>query len=399
VKILVFVHELVVGGTTVNAIELTAALRDRHGHDVVLFAIPGRMTTIAQEQGLRVLPAPVASRHPSAARMASLRDAVRSERPDLLHVWETWPCVDAYYSVYLPMRIPMVVTDMQMYVTRLLPKGVLTTFGTPDLVAKARATGHRRAELLLPPVDVDFNAPAAVDPAPFRDRYGIESSDITLVTVSRLVETLKGESLVRTIHVVRQLGKELPLRFVIVGDGTARADLERLAAETNRALRRAAVVLTGARLDPRSAYAAADIVVGMGGSALRGMAFGKPVVIVGERGFSATLTSQTAGFFYHNGIYGQGDGSPGHLLSDIRQLAEHPEGLAELGDFSRQFVVLHFSLNDVAAQLAELCRVAVTEQPRIYIDASDALRTAAIYLRERRFLWRAVPQEPTCPAT
>ena len=39
-KILVFSHELEIGGTQTNAIELSAALRDRFGHDVALFAGP-----------------------------------------------------------------------------------------------------------------------------------------------------------------------------------------------------------------------------------------------------------------------------------------------------------------------------------------------------------------------
>ena len=89
---------------------------------------------------------------------------------------------------------------------------------------------------------------------------------------------------------IRSLGRDLPLRFHIVGDGAARPRLAQLAEETNAEIGRQAVVLTGMLLDPRPAYAAADIVVGMGGSSLRGIAFGKPVIIVGEKGFSAPFT-------------------------------------------------------------------------------------------------------------
>src|SRR5260370_34024897 len=144
---------------------------------------------------------------------------------------------------------------------------------------------------MLPPVDVHRNAPGAVDPAPFRRTYGIEDGDITLVTVSRLAHWMKSESLLRTIDAVRTLGRDLALRFVIVGDGAAQAKLQQRADEVNAELRRSAVILAGALLDPRPAYAAADIGGGMGGSALRGMAFGKTVVIVGERAFSAPLSA------------------------------------------------------------------------------------------------------------
>lgn len=148
------------------------------------------------------------------------------------------------------------------------------------------------------------------------------------------------------------------------------------------------MVLTGALLDPRLAYAAADIVVGMGGSALRGMAFGKPVVIVGEKGFSAPLTPETAESFYFKGICGLGDDSPGttRLATDIRGLAEHPDQLPALEEFSRQFVVRHFSLEAVCARLVKICQIAVSELPQLHVAVVDALRTAAVCLRERNFL-------------
>lgn len=389
-KILMFAHKLEVGGTQVNAIELAAALRDLHGYEVVLFATPGPMVKLVEEKRLRFLPAPDARFHPAPARMRALCGAVRRERPDLVHVWDWWQCLDAYYAVHLLMRVPMVVSDMLMSVTRILPQWLPTTFGIPELVDQAKAMGRRPVDLLLPPVDVHLNAPGAVDPMLFRERYGINEGDITLVTVSRLIRQMKGESLFRTIEAVRALGRDLPLRFVIVGDGTAFNELERIADEVNEELGRGAVILTGAILDPRPAYAAADIVVGMGGSALRGMAFGKPVVIVGEQGFSAVLTPETAESFYYTGIYGRADGNlnNGRLIADIRGLAEHPDRLPAIGQFSRQFVLKHFSLETVSAQLAEIYRSAAAERPRLRVSAVDGLRTAAVYLKERKFLWR-----------
>lgn len=386
-KILVFAHRLELGGTQVNAIELAAALRDLHGHEVVLFATPGPMVDLVKEKGLRLRPAPDARFHPSPSRMRALREVVRQERPDLIHVWDWWQCIEAYYAVHLLMRIPIVVTNMTMDVTRLLPKALPTTYGTPELVHKARATGSRRVELIVPPVDVRHNAPDVVDVRPFRKRYGIEDGSITLVTVSRLAHAMKAESLFRTVEVVRTLGRDLPLQFVIVGDGEARPKLERLAKEINMELGRPAVVLTGALFDPRPAYGVADIVVGMGGSALRGMAFGKPVVIVGEQGFSAPLIPATAESFYYKGMYGVGVvGGDDRLGAHIRWLAEHRDQRRMLGEFSRQFVLRHFSLDAVSTRLAEFYHAAVAEVPPFRVTAADGLRTAALYLRERRFL-------------
>ena len=386
-KVLVF-HHLVMAGTVVNAIEVAATLRDRAGHDVVMCASPGPLAGLVTAKRLRCIPAPPARFHPSPAVMRCLRDVVRRERPDVVHVWDWWQCLDAYYAVHLPMGVPLVMSDMTMTLSRLLPRRLPTTFGTPRVFADARAAGRRPVELIVPPVDVELNAPGAADPRPLRAMHGVDDGDILIVTVSRLGAWLKSESLFRTVGVIGTLARDFPARFMIVGDGTEREGLERLADSVNRALGRRVVILTGALLDPRPAYAAADIVVGMGSSALRGMAFAKPVVIVGEQAFSAPLTPQTADTFYHHGMYGLGRGGPsdGGLLADLRALAEHPEDRITLGRFSREFVVRHFALETVCARLERFLHTAVNEKPPACVSAADALRTAAVYLRERRFL-------------
>jgi len=389
VRVLVFGHWLEVGGTQVNAIELSATLRDLHGHDVTYFATPGPMLDKVQAHGLRFLPAPAAKIHPSPARMGELRRLLRRERFDVIHAWDWWQCLDAYYLTHLAMRVPLVVSDMSMFLQRVLPRSIPTTFGTPELVDQARASGFGRVELVLPPVDVRANAPGAVDPGPFRRQHGIGASEILLVTVSRISTWMKAESLRRTIDVVRTLGRELPLRLVIVGEGDGRAELEPLAAQANQELGRPAVALPGALLDPRPAYAAADIVVGMGGSALRAMAFGKPVIVVGERGYSAPFGPETAASFHYRGMYGIGDGSSGNerLAADVRGLAERPERFRELGDFSRDFILRHHALEAVGARLDAFLRAAAAAPQRLGAAAADGLRTAAVWLRERRFRW------------
>ena len=387
-KVLLFAYPLKVCGTTVNALEFAAALRDLCGHEVVLFAAPGPMLKLAEEKGLRIVNAPEACTQPSPVRMRALRQAVRQEQPDLVYAWD-WPqSLDAFFGVHLPMRVPMAVTSMSMDVDRMLPKVVPTTFGTPELVTRARVRGWRRVRLLLPPVDVQLNAPDAADGRHFREQWGIGDQEVAVVTVSRVDEYMKGESLFRTAETILELGKKLPVSFVIVGDGSASARLKRRAAEINSELGRTAIVTTGSMIDPRPAYAAADIAVCMGGSALRAMAFAKPVIVVGERGFASLLTPGNAQFFHYFGMYGRGDGKNGneHFAADLRMLTMQPELRAELGRFSREFVVNHFALSTVCAGLDEFCRDAVTNVPRLPSAAADGIRTAAVYVSERRFL-------------
>jgi glycosyltransferase involved in cell wall biosynthesis len=300
------------------------------------------------------------------------------------------------------MRVPMVASDMMMDFTRVLPKSLPTTFGTPELVQRAKATGRSQVELLLPPVDVYRDAPGTVDAKAFRREYGISDEEIAIVTIGRLDINMKSESIYRTISAVRDLGRRIPLRYVVVGDGTARTEFQRRVHDANAELGREVVTWTGALLDPRPAYAAADIVIGMGGSALRAMAFEKPVIIAGEQGFSALFTPEAAKVFYYRGMYGSGDARTDSgsavLASQIRELAENAEQRAQLGQFGRDFVVRDFSLEVVSTQLAAFCRQAVAQRPAIAVSAIDGIRTTAVYLRERKFRWHWQPEVAVRPS-
>lgn len=388
-KLLVFAHRLELGGTQVNAIELASELRDGHGFDVVFHATEGPALGLVREAGLRYVPAPDARLHPSPARMRALRALVREESPDLIHVWDWWQALEAYWAVHVTQGVPLIVTDMMMDITRALPRGVPTTFGYEGFRRKAERAGWRQAHLLLPPVDTRVNAPGVVaeEGAALRERYGIGDGEQLVVSVSRLAEIMKSESLTRAISVMSRIGRDRPVRLLIVGDGAARPRLEKLARGTNRLLGREAVILAGPMVDPRPAYAAADVVLGMGGSALRALAFGKPLVVTGEGGFARLFSSWNASSFEETGMFGRVVPATGDdLLEDsLVAVLDDPALRAELAAFGRDYVVKRHGLEGVARTFAELCLEAADHRPDRLATAGDALRTAYYYLRERRF--------------
>lgn len=397
-RVLVFGHRLDVGGTQVNAIELSTYLRDVCGHQVTYLASPGPMNDLIDKAGLPFRAAPEASSHPSPARMRVIDQTIRSERPDVVHIWD-WPqWLDAFLGVQLLRRMPTVVTCMSMAVPSVMPKrAARTTFGTPELVEKARSAGYRHAHLIMPPVDIKLNSPDDQSAFEFRRRFGIKEDDVLFVTVSRLVDWLKAESIVRTMDAMRQLGSDRKLRFVIVGDGSARANLETLGAQINAELGRKAILFTGALIDPRPAYAAADAVIGMGGSALRGMAFEKPVVVVGERNFSALFSPQTREFFYSKGLYGEGDGRLGSdlLIADMSRLVKSPEERRSLGQLARCFVEQHYSIDAIGRDLNDILTSACTDLFSIKDVFYDTCRTASLAAAKGlrlQYPWRVLSQ-------
>ncbi len=391
-SVLVLAHRLEIGGTQTNAIELAAALRDRHGFEVIFFATPGPMLELVREKKLPFLAAPDARFHPSLSRMRALRRAVEQCRPDLIHAWDWWQALEAYYGVHVWSGLPLLVTDMMMQLTRVLPRRVPTTFGIPALRDQAAEAGWRRPELLLPSVDVEANAAGAADGAAFRRRLGLLDHEIAIVSVSRLAHGMKSAPLEQAIAALRETGGNKPLRLVIVGEGDARPRLEQQAAAVNGFLKRKAILFEGALLDPRPAYAGADIILGMGGSSLRGLAFSKPVVVVGSGGFARLFEPGSASDFYRLGMYNAGGAeSLGAILS---RLADDPGERRLLGQFGRDYVVQHHSLEVLADHLARLGRATAAEGAARRGIASDALRSTLVYLRERRFLCASRDSHP-----
>ena len=122
-------------------------------------------------------------------------------------------------------------------------------------------------------------------------------------------------------------------------------------------LGREAVTLTGPMVDPRDAYVAADIVLGMGTSAQKGMAFAKPVVIQGERGYWETVTPAGMPQYLHHNFYGLGDGTDGapRLAAIIAELAGDRGRWPELGEFGRKTALAIFSNEAAADRVLEIC--------------------------------------------
>ncbi len=360
-RVLVFAHRLELGGTQTNAIELAAAIRDRFDHQVLLFGIPGPAVELARQHRLAVLGAPEAGFRPSAAVTRALREAVAEYGADLVHAWD-WPQVlEAHLGLAMVGTVPVVGTSMSMVLERFLPRSVPMTFGTEEVSALARASWKAPVVTLEPPVDVEGNRPGAADGEAFCREWGIDPRLARIVVVSRLARSMKLESVLDAVAAVE--GLACPATLVVVGDGDGRPAVEDRGRVANRRLGRRAVVVTGPMVDPRPAYAAADIVLGMGGSALRAMAFARPVVVVGEGGFARVLDEESAGSFLWSGFYGVGGGGSQGLVAEIGRLVDDPDLCHRLGVLGRSIAVERFGLERAAERLEAFYRLVAEMGP------------------------------------
>jgi glycosyltransferase involved in cell wall biosynthesis len=363
-RVLIYPHDLGMGGSQINAIELAARVRDL-GAETIVFGRPGVLCERIQALGLEFIESPVPGRRPSHRIGSQLRTLARQRKLDVLHGYEWPPSLECAAAAWGLPGVVAVSTVMSMAVPPFIPRTVPLIVGTEQIAAVERVSGRQQVHLLEPPVDLQHNRPRpASEIAAFQRNWGLVSDRPLLVCVTRLARELKSEGLFSAIEAVTEQLSDLHVQLLIVGDGPAREDISR-AAEAANARIPGVVIMTGELRDPRAAYGAADVVLGMGGSALRALAFGKPLVVQGERGYFQQLDEQSWPEFAWQGWYGVGSGrrdGPAALAAAVRPLLVDGIARHRLGAFGRRVVTERFSLETAAAKQLEIYEHAV-EQP------------------------------------
>lgn len=382
-RILVYPHHMGIGGSQLNAIEIAARVRDL-GHEVCIFGRRGPLIDTVERLGLEFLPAPSPRRRPSPAVVSELSRVVRDRRIDVLHAYEWPPALECQLAALRHPRTVAIATVMSMAVAPFLPRSMSLLVGTEQIAASERSGGRTMVSVLEPPVDLVENNPGQrTGVGDFLRRWQIPEAGIRIVTVTRLAHEMKLEGLLAAMDAMVDLPEVPQATMVIVGDGAARAEVEQRAAEVNRQLGRAAVVLTGEMSDPRPAYACADIFFGMGGSALRALAFGKPLVVQGEKGFWLRLTPETLEQFLWTGWYGVGPGvdrGKDSFLSETASLMRDADARTAAADLGLRIIKERFSLEAAAQRQVTFYESALADGRGI-AGVPDLSRSALLYGR------------------
>ena len=398
-RILVYPHALELGGSQLNAIELAAAVRDL-GHEVSVFGQTGPLVARIRELGLDFIAAPIPGRRPSPQMMGALNRVVRERGIDVVHGYEWTTALEVYAGPRLQLGTAAVGTVMSMAVAPFLPRDLPLVVGTEQIAAHERQRGRGSVTVIEPPVDLDHNARDSVDADSFRSAYDIADGEVLIVAVSRLVPELKLEGLLTAVDVVSEMSRNASVRLLIVGGGTAEAEVRRRAEAANARVGHEAIVLTGELADPRPAYAAADICLAMGGSALRAMAFGAPLVVQGEAGYWETLTPESLPNFLWAGWYGVGDGAERgseRLAACLMSLLADPEHRAALGEFAHRVVADRFAVTEAARRQERVYREALSGHRGVHVrpmaSAAWGLACYKVSRKWQRLRGRANPDD------
>jgi len=364
IPVLILLNSLEMGGSQKNAVELADVVR-QYGYSPTVMAwnlsddSNKSILEIAAKRGLEVVQLDRPRRTLAAGKVVA---AVAHERRCRLVHSYGWTMFTTFWGPGRWGRLPLVSTIYEMHVYPGPPYRSTFIYGTEyqHLLARRRGPSY----LVPPPVDLEHDNPALF-------RYEASDAVIKLVIVSRLAEEMKAKGIETAIHAMQQLPSSVQL--VIAGDGDAATRLRNLGRSTNQVLGREAVVFTGNAVDARPLYAQADIVLGMGGSAARGLAFAKPLVALGDHGWSETFTPASAQVLSANS-YWSDEPEPDPERRLVRQLTPlicSRTYREELGRFGQEFIRCRQGLDRMGSNLARIYSDALKNHSRAgwYLDA------------------------------
>ncbi len=308
---------MALGGAERVVLALAHGLTER-GHEV---AVSGAAGPLDADLRARRLVLPERGRSPLGVVEWTARQAafVRAFRPHVVHAHNTKATVIAAAAVRIargPRRPPVLATHHGA--------------AQEDRSRAARLLARAADEVVVVSDDLRFGDAHVIHIGAAAPVATTRGDGVTVAFVGRLVEVKNPERFLRAAALVRGA------RFLVVGDGPLRAQLEALAAQL-----RVDVTFTGAVPDARALIAGADVMVvssdseGQSIATLEALAAGTPVVSTPVSGMTGLLGGGAGTIV--------SDFAPEALATAIDALVQDPAQRTRMGAIGARLVREHYS--------------------------------------------------------
>ena len=296
-KIIRIIARLNVGGPAKHVVWLTAGL-DRASYETLLVAgtVPegeGDMGYFAEQSGVTPLFIPDMSREISVRDITTIWKLYRlflREKPDLIHThtakagtvgrvagffyrWLTFGVLlgrprkckfvhtyhgHIFHSYYGRLKTRVFINIEKTLASLVTDRIVVISEQQANEICGEFGVGNRDQLTVIPlGLDLELFNNSAQNRRPFRDELGVTDKTVLVGIVGRLTEIKNHQLFLQAVSHYCQAKNRTPVRFVIIGDGGLRSELEELSRSLG--LERD-VVFAGERKDPAYFYPALDIV-------------------------------------------------------------------------------------------------------------------------------------------
>jgi glycosyltransferase involved in cell wall biosynthesis len=360
-KVLMLVSHPQFGGTETHILLLAKALR-AYGIRTGVATYGGPYVPVLKRHGIPVHKLPYSGRRgPGAA--SSVQSLVKKYGYRAVHVHDTESFrLLAHLRRHKP-KYSLIMTVHGMYYSR--EKLNSSAKHADRVIAVSRRVQQRLIQAGIQPKKVQW-VPNGIDTRTFfpnadRKRYrrllGLPLNPTILLYVGRFQSDKWKIARQAILACERVAKKKRDFVTVLVGYGSYRKQLSKLAKQVNGRLGRKAILVLPATKHIEQYYRASDLVVGTGRVALEAMASGKPVMAAGAAGYEGVVRPRGISQTIFNQFGDHGSSKPitiPALERDIVQLLKQPKLMSDLGKYGRKIVDQRFSASRASNLMRKL---------------------------------------------
>lgn len=349
------------GGAETHIFELAKALFLR-GHDVTVASGGGSYADELSSVGIKTVAVPLYSKNPflMAAGRRKLSALIKKEKFDIVHAHARIPAlICGGLAKKYGFRF-VTTAHYDFKVTPLLRK--LTDWGehcfavSPDIKDYvATSYGFPKENISVIPNGIDTERFSPSGGGDLLSELPSLAGKTVILHVSRLesYSSLCAEKLARAMRII---GEKYPAAVLVtVGGGSELEKIRAVAAETNKALGREAVIAVGARTDVDKFMKTASIFAGPSRAALEAMACGVPTVVTGSQGHIGIFSEESRAACERTNFCGRGLSLPDEavLCRDVETLLSMTDSEREsIGRACRKYVCDNYSV-DIMTDICE----------------------------------------------
>lgn len=373
-KIFLTTMSMGIGGAETHIYELSLSLVER-GHDVTIISAGGDFMPQLENGGVKHIYAPmnVRSFKSIAESYRIVCQAVKNEKPDIIHGHARIPALVSYYAAK-KYNVPFVTTDhgkfdtsfMTTLMTRWGDKTLAVSEDLKDYLLENYKIKKENVFLTINGINTDVFTPARPKNTALLDEFGIPHDAKVILTVSRLDDTAFrcAEELIDCAEKI--YAHDSNTRILIIGNGNLYNAIKEKADEANRKLGFEYIVMPGRRTDIAEICSLCNVFCGVSRAAMEAASSGKPILLAGDGGYFGMLNEKNIALAesYNFTCRGINSFDKEKFINDIAFSLENDDTVKATTTFLRNYVISNLSAKRMTDDTEKVYFEAMKEKGR-----------------------------------